>query len=122
MVTGSGPIACPWRKSATNYLAGTGTTGTVAVDGSATGEIEHPNDQDWFAVTLEAGKPYQIDLEGSRTNAGTLRSPYLRGVYDADGNLIGGTTDDDGGVSWNSRLLFRTGEFRHLLHRRRRQS
>ena len=89
-----------------DYLAGTGTTGTVAVDGSATGEIEHPNDQDWFAVTLEAGKPYQIDLEGSHTNAGTLRSPYLRGVYDADGNLIGGTTDDDGGVSWNSRLSF----------------
>ena len=86
--------------------AGTGTTGTVAVDGSATGEIQHRQDQDWFAVTLEAGKVYRIDLEGSSTNAGTLRDPYLRGVYDANGNLISGTTDDNSGIGRNSRLFF----------------
>ena len=89
-----------------DYVAGTGTTGTVAVDGSATGEIEHRQDQDWFAVTLEAGKLYRIDLEGSSTNAGTLRNPNLDGVYDADGNLIRGTTDDNSGIGWNSRLFF----------------
>ena len=74
--------------------------------GSATGEIERPYDRDWFAVTLEAGSSYRIDLEGSPTNAGTLRNPYLRGVYDADGNFIGGTTDNNGGVGHNGRLFF----------------
>ena len=89
-----------------DYVAGIGTTGTVAVGGSATGEIERPRDQDWFAVTLEAGKSYQIDLEGSPTNAGTLRDPWLCGVYDANGNIFRDTFDDDGGVGWNSRLVF----------------
>ena len=40
------------------------------------------------------------------TNDGTLRNPYLRGVHDADGNLLPGTTDNNGGTGLNSRLLF----------------
>ena len=60
--------------------AGTNTTGTVAVDGSVTGWIDYPGDRDWFAVTLEAGTTYRIDLEGSPTGAGTLLNPYLRGI------------------------------------------
>ena len=91
---------------ADDHPVGTGTTGTVAVGGSATGEITHMGDRDWFAVTLEAGKWYRIDLEGSPTNAGTQKYPYLRGVYDADGNLIPGTTDDDGGTGHNARVFF----------------
>ena len=89
-----------------DYAADTGTTGTVAVGGSATGAIEKPYDRDWFAVTLEAGKTYRIDLEGSKTNAGILSDPYLRGVHDAHGVLIAGATDDDGGFGRNARLLF----------------
>ena len=89
-----------------DYAAGTETTGTVTVGDSTTGDIELPDDRDWFAVTLEAGKTYRIDLEGSPTGDGTLRDPFLRGVHDADGVLIAGTTDDDGGRSLNSRLLF----------------
>ena len=82
------------------------TTGAVDVDGSVTGEIETGNDRDWFAVTLDAGTRYQIDLKGSRTGDGTLEDPYLRGVYNSNGNLIGGTTNDDGGRGYNSRLTF----------------
>ena len=95
-----------------DYAAGTGTSGTVAVGGSATGDLETPGDRDWFAVTLEAGKTYRIDLEGSGTGCGTLYDPYLRGVHDADGALIAGTTDDDGGtiLSRNSRVFFTPGE------------
>ena len=89
-----------------DYAAGTETTGTVTVDDSTTGDIEFSDDQDWFAVNLEAGKTYRIDLEGSRTGDGTLRNPYLRGVHDADGVLIADTTDDDGGTSLNSQLFF----------------
>ena len=89
-----------------DHPAGTATTGTVAVGGSATGEIDFAEDQDWFAATLAAGRAYWIDIEGSDTAAGTLWDPYLRGVYDAAGSLIAGTADDDGGTSRNSRLLF----------------
>ena len=70
--------------------AGASTTGRVAVSGSARGEIEVSGDRDWFAVTLEANRTYRIDLEGALTGAGTLRDPYLRGVHDADGDLIDG--------------------------------
>ena len=92
-----------------DFLAGTGTTGTVAVGGSATGEIDYANDRDWFAVTLVAGKTYRIDLEGSPTGDGTLSDPYLHGVHDADGDLLAGTTDDDGGAGVNSRVHFTAG-------------
>ena len=89
-----------------DYTGGTGTTGTVAVGGTATGEINDGGDLDWFAVTLVAGRTYRFDLEGRATDAGTLHDPYLRGIYDADGNLIDGTTVDDGGTGGNSRLHF----------------
>ena len=92
-----------------DFEAGTGTTGTVAVGGSATGEINYATDRDWFAVILEAGKTYRIDLKGSPTGDGTLSDPYLRGVHDADGDLLAGTTDDEGGVGFNSRVTFTAG-------------
>ncbi len=93
-----------------DFMAGTGTTGTVAVGGWATGDIEYENDRDWFAVSLEAGRTYRINLEGSRTGAGTLRDPYLYGVHDAEGALLAGTSDDDGGAGKNSRVTFTAGE------------
>ena len=106
-----------WNKTGTYTLsvrdvpsdlqtAGTDTTGTVAVDGSVTGEIDHPGDQDWFAVTLEAGTIYRIDLEGFWTSAGSLGGAYLRGIYDSEGNPISGTTDDNAGIGDNSRVIF----------------
>ena len=89
-----------------DFAAGTGTDGAVQVGGSATGEIESAGDRDWFAVDLEAGKTYRIDLEGSGAGAGVLFDPYLRGVHDADGVLLPGTTNDDGGAGLNSRVFF----------------
>ena len=62
-----------------DYEAGTGTSGTVEVGGSVMGEIETGGDRDWFAVELEAGTAYLIDLKGSPTGSGTLRDPYLYG-------------------------------------------
>ena len=89
-----------------DYSATTGTTGEVDMDGSVTGEIDYRGDRDWFEMNLTAGTTYQIDLEGSPTGEGTLRDPYLRGVYDANGNRIAGTTDDDSGVDLNSEVEF----------------
>ena len=89
-----------------DYAADLTTTGRVVVGGSATGDIETPGDRDWFAVELEAGKPYRFELEGSLTGDGTLYDPYLRGIYDANGDRIDGTTNDDGGRVHNSRVYF----------------
>ena len=47
----------------------------------------------------EAGKVYRIDLKGIYHSAGTLFDSYLRGVHDANSNLLAGTTDDDGGFN-----------------------
>ena len=82
------------------------TSGRVAVGDTATGRIGSSGDRDWFAVELVAGRTYVIDLRGNPTDDGTLRDPYLRGIYDADGNRISNTTNDDGGQGYNSRLTF----------------
>ena len=82
------------------------TRGTVEVGGSATGKIDFEQDVDWFKVTLTAGTEYQIDLEGRSTGSGSLYDPRLRAIFDANGNEIPGTVNDDGGEGYNSRLLF----------------
>ena len=82
------------------------TSGRVAVGDTATGRIGSTGDRDWFAVELVAGRTYVIDLRGSPTDDGTLSDPYLRGIYDADGNRISNTTNDDGGQGYNSQVTF----------------
>ena len=89
-----------------DYAAGTDTTGTVTVGGSATGAIGTRGDEDWFAVELEAGTEYRIDLERSSGSGGRLENPYLRGIYDADGEPIADTSDDNDGWGLNSRVHF----------------
>ena len=108
--TEEGTYTLSVTEVADDFVAATGTTGAVAVGGSATGEIEFSGDRDWFAVVLEAGRAYHIDLKGSPTGDGTLRNPYLRGVYDAQGVSIPHTTSDDGGTGNNSRLRFTAAE------------
>ena len=89
-----------------DFSADTSTDGRVAVGGTATGEIGSEGDRDWFAVELVAGATYTIDLRGKWSKDGTLVDPYLRGIHDADGNLIADTTNDDGGLVLNSRVTF----------------
>ena len=86
-----------------DFAADASTTGTVAVGGSATGEVERADDSDWFAVTLEAGQTYLVDLKGRDTGDGTLKDPYLHGIFDAAGRRVGITWDYDGGEGRNSR-------------------
>ena len=89
-----------------DYPDAPATGAVVTVGGSAMGEIERPGDTDWFAVALIQGNEYLIDLEGVRTDQGTLDDPYLLGIHDIDGELIPGTADDDDGEGLNSRLAF----------------
>ena len=101
----------------------TATTGEVDVGGSVTGNIDPvfdtstrrrvrfmstidtSGDEDWIRATLEAGKRYQIDLEGADTGRGTLEDPYLR-IFDPESNEITNTADDDSGVGNNARTIF----------------
>ena len=91
----------------TDFPETTATTGRVEVGASATGNIDRSFDQDWFRLDLEAGKTYQIDLEGDTGGGGTLGDPYLRNIRDSSGTEISGTENDDivGGVA-DSRVVF----------------
>ena len=89
-----------------DFPADESTTGSVGVGSSATGSIETGGDRDWFSVELVAGQTYVVDVEGSETGDGTLGDPFLRGIYDADGNFLSGTSNDDFDTSLNSRVRF----------------
>ena len=104
--THTGSYRLSVAEVADDHPATTATTGAVAPGGSVSGEIESPGDADWFVVELVAGEEYRIDLEGWRTSGGSLEDPLLLGIHDAGGDLISGTTDDDGGAGRNSRLDF----------------
>ena len=81
-------------------------TGEVDVGGSATGNIDIVSDEDWFRIDLEAGKRYQIDLEGADTGRGTLVDPHLTNIRDSSDAEILDTFDDDGGVGVNARIIY----------------
>jgi hypothetical protein len=82
------------------------TTGRITVGTPVTGEVEVAHDHDWFAIELQAGGLYRIDLEGTRTGMGTLSDPYLRGIFDSTGTLLPGTQNDDAGEGYNSLVWF----------------
>ncbi len=82
-----------------DFTADTDTTGTVAVGGSASGQVEYWDDRDWFKVELEAGETYWIELHGDQKSAGSLFDFHMRGaVYDAEGNRVGDDTLGWGGL------------------------
>ena len=78
------------------------------------GEIEAQGDRDWFAVTLETGKTYQLDMEGSATGGGTLDNPTLYPLRDVNGNVLHFLSrlgnDRDSGEGLNSRATFTVDE------------
>ena len=80
------------------------TTVIVIVGTPVTGKIDFNRDVDWFKLLISVEDRYQIDLEGQETGSGSLRDPLLLGVYDADGNYISGTRNDDGGEGYNARI------------------
>ena len=89
-----------------DFPANTTTSGSVVAGGSVAGDLESAGDEDWFSVSLAAGKTYQVDLQGSSSGSGTLPDPFLRGVHDANGSLIADTGNDDGGRLFDSRVRF----------------
>ena len=92
----------------------TGTSGVVEVDGSAVrGDIYKPVfvegtgpndtdgydfDTDWFAVELEAGRTYRIDMKGAIISTDSdlsLRLPQINAIYNSDGDFLVNTWSRD---------------------------
>ena len=89
----------------TDFPSTTATTGRVEVGASVTGNMDRGSDFDWFRVDLEAGKTYQIDLEGSPTGRGSLGDPLLQ-IYDASGSNKLAQDDDSGGTDPNAQIVY----------------
>ena len=96
-----------------DFSADVDTAGRIRVGGSVSGEIQfdgvndgRPDDEDWFAVNLEAGTTYQIDLTGVSSGAGSLPSPRLLGIRDSSGVRLAGTANNNGGQGNDSRKRF----------------
>jgi hypothetical protein len=70
----------------------------LPVDAAVSGNIDFPQDQDWYRFDVKTGATYVFDLEGSDTAAGTLGNPYL-GLLDSDGNLIAA---DNGPIGYSA--------------------
>ena len=83
-----------------------GATGQISVGSSAIGNLETDGDVDWFAVTLDGGTAYTVDVEGRRTGGGSLGDPLVR-IYDTTGAEV--AMDDDSGEGLNPRATFTTG-------------
>ncbi|SHH00780.1 DUF4214 domain-containing protein [Marivita hallyeonensis] len=90
--------------SADDYLPGVFASdfGSALVDVPVAGIIERDGDRDRFEVFLQAGIEYDISLEGAPTSAGSLANPQITGVFNSNGALLAGTTNNDGGVGFNA--------------------
>ncbi|MGB0966616.1 MAG: pre-peptidase C-terminal domain-containing protein [Halocynthiibacter sp.] len=92
----------PTITETTDAAASISTTYTMEIGDTFNGSINSIGEEDWVAITLNAGESYQIDLAG-RGGAGSLSDPMLR-VRNSSGILV--TSDDDGGPGQDSRLTF----------------
>ena len=101
-----------FREGDTDLPANATTNGVLVADGLAVrGTINEPVfvkrgysfDTDWFAVELEAGRTYRIDMKGAilvgpgtyADNELTLRLPQINAIYDADGGFLLNTFSRD---------------------------
>ena len=84
--------------SADDYLASTGTTGSLVIGVAKSGVIETRGDHDWLRIVLTAGQAYQFTLIG-----GSLVDPYLY-LRNSSGVVI--AENDDGAGGFNSRIDF----------------
>ena len=90
-----------------DYSADISTTGSVTVDGSVSGTMEVPLDRDWFAVELQAGQTYFLDvIREERPNRRGYYARWLTSVHDSEGRSIPGTIAAYNGKYGNAALPF----------------
>ena len=76
------------------------TNCVLSLDTPKSGAIQRMSDHDWYQLEAEAGKTYQIDLEGAPNNGTlTLRDPKITSLYTValgfGGGPIPGTYNDN---------------------------
>ena len=84
----SPPRSRPFRRSSRAY------PNRVAVDREATDNIGSSGGRAWFAVELEAGVHLQVRPGGQPHGRRHAVRPFLRGIYDEDGNHIPNTIEN----------------------------
>ena len=102
--SGTGSYVVTATSSSTtsdDYAGSASTTGHVSVGEPATGRIEVSGDEDWFAISLTAGKTYSFHLDAA--SSGGLNDPYLN-LYNGSGTLL--SSNDDGGGNANSLITY----------------
>ena len=102
------PAQAQWVVTETVDCApGLTTVCSVAVGGTAKGTLHHRADstldEDGWAVMLEEGQTYQIDLKGIDTGDGLLPDPWLL-LFDSGDNFL--TENVRGGVGRNARITY----------------
>ncbi len=85
-----------------DFSSNTATTGAIAIGGSSSGNIERPDDQDWFRIHLRGGVIYRFDAVGDGSHP--INDTTLR-IFDAVGNDTG-FFDDDANNSFFAELFF----------------
>jgi Ca2+-binding RTX toxin-like protein len=101
----SAPYAPPTDEYASSFGDASHPYGQLAVGGSVSGALQSAGDRDWFAVNLQAGYTYKIDLAGHASGAGTLADPYLR-LHDSSGALVAQNDDVVSGSNPDSEVLY----------------
>jgi hypothetical protein len=96
---GTGAFTVSVATASYDVAGNISTTGTVAVGGTATGNLTNIGQSDWFKVSLTAGKEYVFDLTG---NNGLF--PAVT-VYNAAGTAVTGTSYT-GGASGGALTTF----------------
>ena len=73
-----------------DFKGSSDTEGVVKVMGNVRGFIEKGNDEDWFAMELEAGKTYSLSMKGQGYGRGSLWDPEIKGIVDKDSKDLSG--------------------------------
>ena len=107
LVTDLGEVSRIASRPTDDFPESAATQGELTIGTALEGKVDTPHERDWFKVNLEADVTYTIDLKGLATGAGTLRDPYLVGVFRDDSTYVAGTTSNDTHASLlDSRLSF----------------
>jgi Ca2+-binding RTX toxin-like protein len=85
-----------------NSFEGNGTLGSLALGDTVNGNLNYAGDTDQYGFNLVAGQQYFMEMQGSATGSGTLADTVLS----LQQNGVEITADDDGGVGFNSRIVF----------------
>ncbi|MEB3193571.1 MAG: pre-peptidase C-terminal domain-containing protein [Cyanobacteriota bacterium] len=95
--TGSYHLQAADTTPSDDFADDSSTTGSLAVGGSRSGVVNFDGDQDWFRLSLTAGRTYRFNLDGT-----TLTDPTLA-LLNASGNQLAFNDDFSGR---NSQITF----------------